>query len=294
MTPDDSSTAASGRARLAALTGLPFAKMTGSGNDFVFFDAREIPIDAVTRPEVIRAICHRHNGIGADGLVVLEPRAGDADVRIHFYNADGTSADLCGNATLCSTALSAAMGMAPSEGMRLSTGSGLIHSKVQGLPSIELQPVLDVRPDMPVALVPGERQVGFAIAGVPHLVIRCDNAESVDVAGRGADLRWHESTGPAGANVNWVSPLPDGRWRYRTFERGVEGETLACGTGAVATAILLTRWGHAAGSTIAIQTSSGRDLGVTLEPIGPAGAGGFRPTLEGEGRVVFRGRIETL
>jgi diaminopimelate epimerase len=294
MTTGDSSAAVSGRTQFAVLSGLPFAKMTGSGNDFVFFDAREVPIDAVTRPEVIRAICHRHNGIGADGLVVLEPRAGDADVRIHFYNADGTSADLCGNATLCSTALSAAVGMAPSTGMRLSTGSGLIHSKVQGLPSIALQPVLEVRPDMPVALVPGERQVGFAIAGVPHLVILCDNAESVDVAGRGSNLRWHESTGPAGANVNWVSPLPDGRWRYRTFERGVEGETLACGTGAVATAILLTRWGHAASPSIAIQTSSGRDLLVTLDPVGPAGAAGFRPTLEGEGRVVFRGHIEAL
>lgn len=294
MTTGDSSAAVSGRTQFAVLSGLPFAKMTGSGNDFVFFDAREVPIDAVTRPEVIRAICHRHNGIGADGLVVLEPRAGDADVRIHFYNADGTSADLCGNATLCSTALSAAVGMAPSTGMRLSTGSGLIHSKVQGLPSIALQPVLEVHPDMPVALVPGERQVGFAIAGVPHLVILCDNAESVDVAGRGSNLRWHESTGPAGANVNWVSPLPDGRWRYRTFERGVEGETLACGTGAVATAILLTRWGHAASPSIAIQTSSGRDLLVTLDPVGPAGAAGFRPTLEGEGRVVFRGHIEAL
>ncbi len=294
MTTGDSSAAVSGRTQFAELSGLPFAKMTGSGNDFVFFDAREVPIDEVTQPEVIRAICHRHNGIGADGLVVLEPRTGDADVRIHFYNADGTSADLCGNATLCSTALTAAVGMAPSTGMRLSTGSGLIHSKVQGLPSIELQPVLEVRPHLPVALVSGERRVGFAIAGVPHLVILCDNAESVDVTGRGPDLRWHESTGPAGANVNWVSSLPDGRWRYRTFERGVEGETLACGTGAVATAILLTRWGHAASPTIAIQTSSGRDLLVTLDPVGPAGAEGFRPRLEGEGRVVFRGRIEAL
>jgi diaminopimelate epimerase len=294
MTTGDPSAAVSGRTQFAELSGLPFTKMTGSGNDFVFFDGREVPIDTVTRPEVIRAICHRHNGIGADGLVVLEPRTGDADVRIHFYNADGTSADLCGNATLCSTALSAAVGMAPSTGMCLSTGSGLIHSKVQGLPSIELQPVLEVRPHMPVALVSGERQVGFAIAGVPHLVILCDNAESVDVAGRGPALRWHESTGPAGANVNWVSSLPDGRWRYRTFERGVEGETLACGTGAVATAILLTRWGHAASPTIAIQTSSGRDLLVTLDPVDPAGVEGFRPRLEGEGRVVFRGRIEAL
>lgn len=283
------------------LSGIPFTKMTGSGNDFVFFDGREVPLELVTSPEAIRRICNRHNGIGSDGMVVLEPVSGTADVVIHFFNQDGTAADLCGNATLCSTALSAQLGMAAASGMRLSTGAGLITSRLSGnqglpvLPEIDFQPVTDIRPDIAIAPAAGEHRLGFAIAGIPHLVILCDNAEQVDVAGRGPGLRWHPSAGVSGANVNWVSPLPDGRWRYRTFERGVEGETLACGTGAVATAVLLRTWGLTADDVVTIVSSSGRNLEVRLHPlVTDSGPGGYRPTLRGEGRVVFRGVIGDL
>lgn len=280
-----------------SLSGLPFTKMTGSGNDFVFFDGREVSREVVTQPEAIRRICNRYNGIGADGLVVLEPVSGPGDVIVHFFNQDGTPADLCGNATLCSTALSAQLGMTTATGMKLSTGAGLIHSRLSGatvadrLPEIDFQPVTDIRASMPIEPIDGEQRVGFAIAGIPHLVILCADVESVDVATRGPVLRWHPTTGQAGANVNWVSPLPDGRWRYRTFERGVEGETLACGTGAVATAVLLRTWGLAESETVTIVTSSGRELAVRLQPLAANGdhAAGFAPTLRGEGRVVFRG-----
>lgn len=285
-----------------ALSGLPFAKMTGSGNDFVFFDGRTVPLERVKAPEAIKAICNRYNGIGADGIVVLEPATERADVIIHYFNSDGTPADLCGNATLCSTALSAALGLAAPAGMALATGAGLIHSRLHttdGLatPEIDFQPVTDIRPAMDIPLGPGETCIGFAIAGIPHLVILCDDADAIDLPARGPGLRWHAATGPAGANVNWVSARPDGRWRYRTFERGVEGETLACGTGAVATAVLLTAWGRAEGPEVTILTSSGRDLIVRLTPVEPPANGGFRgvrPTLRGEGRVVFRGVIGDL
>ncbi|HEY0930242.1 MAG TPA: diaminopimelate epimerase [Gemmatimonas sp.] len=277
------------------LRGLPFVKMTGSGNDFVFFDGRTTPIDLVTSPEAIKSICNRYNGIGADGLVVLEPLSHDADVRVHYYNSDGTPADLCGNATLCSTALSARWGLADASGMRLSTGAGLINSRLDHLPAISLQPVTDIREEIgvPIEMTQGNR-VGFAVAGIPHLVILCDDADAVDVAGAGPSLRWHPSTGAAGANVNWVSPRADGSWRYRTFERGVEGETLACGTGAVATAVLLSAWGLSTEPSTTIRTSSGRDVEVSLETLSEAGVRGFRPTLRGEGRVVFEGSIVAL
>lgn len=297
-------TAGSTAGSTASLRGLPFVKMTGSGNDFVFFDGRSVPIALVTQPEVIKAICNRYNGIGADGIVVLEPLSGDADVRIHYYNSDGTAADLCGNATLCSTALSVELGLAQASGMRLSTGAGLIKSRLEHLPAIALQPVTDIRPDMPIDMAttgdPAGGRIGFAVAGIPHLVILCDDADAIDVAGLGPALRRHPASGPAGANVNWVSPRPDGTWRYRTFERGVEGETLACGTGAVATAVLLATWGLA-GQAVVIRTSSGRDVEVLLEPLlePPPGDSsgdrrGFAPTLRGEGRIVFRGEIADL
>lgn len=264
--------------------------MTGSGNDFVFFDGRTVSRALVTQPQAIQAICNRYNGIGADGIVVLEPVSNGADVQIHYFNSDGTPADLCGNATLCSTALSAAVGLGSADGMRLTTGAGLITSRVGALPEIDFQPVSDIRPRMPIAPVPGELRIGYATAGIPHLVILCEDADAVDLAGRGPGLRWDPSTGSAGANVNWVSRWPDGRWRYRTFERGVEGETQACGTGAVATAILLATWGLDPGPSVTLRTSSGRDLIVRLTPI-PTG---FQPTLQGEGRVVFHGQIDQL
>ncbi len=278
----------------SALHGIPFAKMTGSGNDFVFFDGRHVSLERVTSPEVVQSICNRHNGIGADGIVVLESARPSADVRIHYFNSDGTPADLCGNATLCSTAMSAILGLADASGMTLTTPAGLIASRMmEGLPEIDLQPVTAIRAHMPIDLVPGEERIGFAVAGIPHLVILCADADRVDVEGRGPLLRRHAASGPPGANVNWVSPMPGGQWRYRTFERGVEGETLACGTGAVATAVLLSTWGLAAASTVTIRTSSGRDLSVALTAT-PSPDAGYRPILRGEGRVVFRGVIESI
>jgi diaminopimelate epimerase len=280
------------------LRGTPFVKMTGSGNDFVFFDAREVDASLLTSPEVIRAICHRHNGIGADGIVILEGlssaapalAASNTHARIHYFNADGTPADLCGNATLCSTVMAVRLGLSSAEGMGLDTPSGRIASRVvNGIPEIRLQPVTLTRPEIDIDRASGEVRIGYAIVGIPHLVILCDDAEKVDLATRGPYLRRHPSTGAAGANVNWVSARPDGSWRYRTFERGVEDETLACGTGAVATAILLSTWGVAT-SPVTIRSSSGRDLVVALE----GADGAWEPTLKGEGREVFRGQLGEL
>ena len=162
----------------SALHGIPFTKMTGSGNDFVFFDARHVSFERVTSPEIIRSICNRHNGIGADGIVLLEPAPPTADVRIHYFNSDGTPADLCGNATLCSTAMSAEIGMAAESGMTLITPAGLIASRIfAGLPEIDLPPVTAIRADVPIDLVPEERRIGFTVAGIPHLVILCAEAD---------------------------------------------------------------------------------------------------------------------
>ncbi len=276
-----------------ALEGVPFTKMTGSGNDFVFFDAREAPADILSSPDIIAAICNRYNGIGADGLVILEAAMPTADARILYFNSDGSLADLCGNATLCATALCAALEISNPAGMRLATPAGIISSRVDSNePEIDLPPVGDVRPSLPIALAGSETRIGFANAGIPHIVVLCDDAENIDIAARGPALRHHSAVSPAGANVNWVSALPDGRWRYRTFERGVEGETLACGTGAVATAILLSTWALVS-LPVTIRTSSGRDLAVRFrEQRQPAA--GLLPTLRGEGRVVFRGVLKTL
>jgi len=278
---------------MRALRGIEFAKMTGSGNDFVFFDGREVARELVADPQVIAAICNRFNGVGADGLVLLEPASPLGHARILYYNSDGSPADLCGNATLCSTRLAIDLGLSDGAGMTLLTPAGAIAGRLSdGLPEIDLPAVTEIRATVEIPLAGGESRIGFAIAGIPHLVVLCDDVDAADVMSRGPALRHHSALGPAGANVNWVSPGQGGEWRYRTFERGVEGETLACGTGAVATAILLSAW-ELATSPVALQTRSRRRLDVRFS-LAQEGPLRWSPSIRGEGRVVFRGKLESI
>ena len=278
------------------MAGRPFAKMSGSGNDFVFLDARASgAVDPLETAAWIRAACARGTGIGADGVVFLgPPRSPGAAAEVRYYNSDGGRAALCGNATLCATRLSAELGLASGDGFALDTDSGRLPVRMRGgRPEIDLGTVTDVRPEVAeVVPGPGERRIGFAVVGVPHLVLLEDDVETVDVHSRGARLRSHPALGPAGANVNFVSPDGAAGWRIRTFERGVEGETLACGTGAVASGILLAAWGLArADGVVELETRSGMRLGVTPRA---REDGGWSPSLAGEGRVVFRGELGEL
>jgi diaminopimelate epimerase len=270
-------------------TGRAFYKMSGSGNDFVFIDARTEPRGPLGEPDAIRRICARGTGVGADGIVFLEA-SDDADVRLTYINADASPADFCGNATLCTTRLATEIGAGNPDGLRILTDSGLVSARIRdGLPEIDLQPVREVKPAASgIPVVRGEQRIGFALVGVPHLVIRCDDVETVDVVGRGRPLRSHQSL-DAGANVNFVSKGSDGRWKYRTYERGVEGETLACGSGAVAAGILLTVWGEATGP-VELQTRSRKTLRASLRQAD----GTWLPSLAGEGRVVYHGQLSEI
>jgi diaminopimelate epimerase len=229
--------------------------------------------------------------VGADGIVFLEPSE-RADVRLTYLNADGSLADFCGNATLCTTRLATELKMGSPSGLSIETDSGVVTARIRGdRPEIDLQPVRDVRAEArDVPLAAGEERVGFALAGVPHLVIQCADVSTIDLVGRGRPLRSHPSL-EAGANVNFVSQGDGGRWRYRTYERGVEGETLACGSGAVATAILLTTWGLTKGQPVEIETRSKRVLSVSYTKLED---GSWKPTLSGEGRVVYCGRLAEI
>lgn len=270
-------------------TGRPFYKMSGSGNDFVMVDARHESPGNLAEPGVVQRVCARGTGVGADGIVFLEPSS-VATIKLVYLNADGSRADFCGNATLCTTRLAIELGVGDPSGLTIETDSGILAARLGGgLPEIDLQPVVDVRPQSSeIALRSGEIRVGFAVVGVPHLVIQCADVATVDVVGRGRPLRSHPSF-PAGANVNFVSRGSGGRWRVRTYERGVEAETLACGSGAVATAILLTIWGEASGA-VQIETTSGKSLLVRLDRQDSC----WKPSLAGEGRVVYQGRLSEI
>jgi diaminopimelate epimerase len=273
---------------MVQIGGRKFWKMTGSGNDFVFFDARDGSADGLDSPDAIDRICSRTLGVGADGVVFLDRHPSQA-FEIRYYNRDGSRGELCGNASLCTTQLAIRLGLAKADGFAFSTDVGPISARLAGgLPEIDLQPSHSLRPDAGIPLGPGERRMGFVDTGVPHLVVLVDDAEKVELQGRGAELRYHPSL-KSGANVNFVSAAGPA-WRMRTYERGVEGETSACGTGSAACAILLTSWGLAAGHQVDLLTTSRRVLSVTLR----ADPGGVRPSLKGEGRLVYEGTTVDL
>ena len=271
--------------------GRAFYKLCGSGNDFVFLDGFHAPIGALGSAEAIRALCARATGIGADGVVLLEPPGAEGDgaaFRMRYHNSDGSRATLCGNAALCATRLAVELGIADPRGFAFDTDAGRIAARMRGdLPEIDLQPVTGLVADAGIAPTAGEARIGFATAGVPHLVVRVDDVAVVDLPRRGRELR-HDPSLADGANVNFVSPVAGG-WRMRTYERGVEGETLACGTGAVACAAILDAWGAASGDETTIVTSSGRPLHVRR-----SADEGRGPALAGEGRLVFRGVVAEL
>jgi diaminopimelate epimerase len=274
---------------MATAEGQHFYKMTGSGNDFVVFDATAGATAHLENPESIRILAARGTGVGADGVVFIE-RVGDGDVRMRYYNSDGSEASLCGNASLCSTRLSIELGIAQGGGFLLHTAAGALRARLRdGLPEVDLEPVKEVRPDASdLGLAKGERRMGFARVGVPHVVIEVHDLEAADVAGRGPVLRNHPAL-VDGANVNFVARDSHGEFAYRTFERGVESETLACGTGAVATAIMLSDWGESGKETV-LRTRSSLPLTVTLRREDDA----WFPSLRGEGRIVFEGNLRDL
>lgn len=273
------------------MRGLVFHKMTGSGNDFVMLDGRHVHPDWLT-VERIRELCDRRLGIGADGLVLLTPE-GTGRVRMDFWNCDGSRADMCGNAALCSTRLARYLELAPAVGMDLVTRAGTFPVRCRPGPGemAELNLPSFPLPVSPRGLTPeaGEAPGTLATVGVPHLVVEVLDLGRSDLMERGRVLRSHSLLGPAGANVNFVardpaSPDP-ARWCIRTYERGVEGETLACGTGAVAAAVSLM---HSRGLSgpVEMVTRSGRTLGITATLSDSRATGVW---LAGEGRLVFTG-----
>ncbi len=271
------------------LKGTTFYKMTGSGNDFIMLDGRKTSV-AEWPAERIIEVCDRRHGVGADGLVILTPEE-SPKVRMDFWNCDGSRADMCGNAALCSTRLATMLEMAPVDGMQLVTRAGTFPTRCRlggtesqlNLPSFALPQV-----PTPVALRSGEGGGMLATVGVPHLVLEVDNIEAEDLMDRGRVLRSDPGVGPAGANVNFVGGLGNGSggpYPMRTYERGVEGETLACGTGAVAAAVLLAHAGRRK-LPLEILSRGGKILHIdaTLSE-GQA----TNVWLSGEGRLVFTG-----
>ncbi len=266
-----------------------FYKMTGSGNDFVFLDGREHDLGAWT-PERIRGVCDRRQGVGSDGLVHLGAAPTGA-IRMVYFNADGSRGEMCGNAALCSTRLAVHLGIARPDRIILETDAGLLESRCVGPKAMaELKfPVVVIPVPTAIALQPGELRAFQGTVGVPHTVVLVESVARVDLMTRGRELRFAPERGPAGSNVNFISPTgdPGAPWALRTYERGVEGETHACGTGTIAAALALGQAGICQ-LPARIRSHGGNTFSVS------AALDGDQATevwLCGEGRLVFVGEF---
>ena len=267
-------------------------KMTGSGNDFVMLDGR------FTSPERwpatrVAAICDRRSGVGADGLVILTPDA-PGRVRMTYWNSDGSRAAMCGNAALCSTRLAVYLELATPGELCLLTDAGVVPARCNGAgDGAEIRlPDAEIPVAAAVEAGAGERWIALGTVGVPHLVVRVDDLEAVDLPRRGRALRLDPVAGPEGANVNFVAPgVSSGEpWRIRTYERGVEGETLACGTGTVAAAVALAAREEAQ-LPLRFRSRGGPELVVRAELNGSMAHDIW---LGGQGRLLFRGVWEGI
>lgn len=204
---------------------MPFVKMHGAGNDFVMVDDRAgtLPVDS---PAFVRLVANRPDGVGCEGVIFVR-RSADLDFEMRFFNPDGSEAELCGNGARCVAAFALEIGAAKSRAMRFGTLAGAIEAEV-------LQDG-QVRISMPE---PRDLREGFVNSGVPHRVVEVDDLAAADVAGEGRRIRFSDEFAPAGTNVDFVRTTGPGSLSIRTYERGVEAESFACGTGAVAAALV--------------------------------------------------------
>jgi diaminopimelate epimerase len=280
----------------AALGGAAFWKMSGGGNDFVVFDNREgwFPKGA---PGLVAGLCARGLGVGADAVLLLEHAATPgAAFRMVYFNADGGEAPMCGNGALCIARLARELGLVARGEVEFETGAGRYRAELfPDSPSrvrLAMRDPTGVRPSLPEIEARGYIHAGFADTGTPHLIALVPDLAGVDVTGEGAALRHHSLFQPAGTNVNFAAVLGRGELAIRTYERGVEGETLSCGTGAAAAALLTHLW-ELTCPPVLVHPPGGLDLVIGFEAALAAGTGtAFRNvTLEGDARIVFSGTL---
>lgn len=261
---------------------LEFFKMSASGNDFMVIDNRDGKVDElfpIVR-EFVGKVCRQHHSVGADGVILIEGSE-TADFRWRFYNADGSEAEMCGNGGRCAARFAYMNGIAE-KSVVFETVAGLIHAEVEGTRvKLQLTRPYDLKLDYPVALEDKEIFLSSVNTGVPHAVVLVDDIDHVPVDELGRHIRYHKTFGEKGTNVNFAEIVDRDNAKIRTYERGVEGETYACGTGAVAVGVIL-RNKDLLESPANIWTRGGERLRVHVNE---------DVYLEGETRLIYVGRL---
>lgn len=271
---------------------VPFAKMNGSGNDFVVIDNRAGLIADEILSSFTRAVCRRGLGVGADGVVMIEDAAAGSGVDFswRYINADGMPGDLCGNGAMCGARFAVDLGIAQAT-CRFETPAGVITAEVlDGGPAVRLEMIDAViaRRGLSLDDAPNVTTFDLVNAGVPHVVAVAPDVDAfANFAGWARPLRSHAEL-PDGANVNLIHRVGPNTLRMRTYERGVEAETLACGTGAVSSAVVAVSRGIVT-QPVTVITSSGRPLTVIWEMNHDTAR---NVQLTGEARFVARGTLD--
>ncbi|NGO39022.1 diaminopimelate epimerase [Limisphaera ngatamarikiensis] len=267
---------------------LRFWKMNGAGNDFILLDNRSGAVQLT--PALVQRLCDRHRGVGADGVIALRPCAsGRADWSWEFYNSDGSCAEMCGNGARCFARFVQRVTGWDRPVLRFETVAGVVEARYEGREvTIRLTPPTDVRLRLVLPLQSGPVELHAINTGVPHAVLFVPDADQAAVGRMGPEIRWHPTFAPRGTNVNFVQILEPGHIRVRTFERGVEGETLACGTGVTASA-LVTALLYEVPSPIRVRVQGGDTLRVAFRRVGDQ----FEEVyLTGPAEFVFEGTIQ--
>ena len=266
---------------------ISFYKMSGSGNDFIIIDNRNRIIDDTELPTLIRHACRRKISVGADGLILIEP-SNTADFRWRFFNSDGSRAEMCGNGARCAARFAVVNGIA-GESLSFETDVGLVTGQVKGSRvKVKMPDPVDLRLDDSISLANGLLTVSSINTGVPHVVIMADAIADIDVFNVGREIRNHKAFAPAGTNVNFICRQNQGQLAIRTYERGVEDETLACGTGSIASALIAScklDWN----SPIDLTTRSGELLRIHFNKNRNVFDNVY---LEGDVRIIYTAQLD--
>jgi diaminopimelate epimerase len=262
-----------------------FWKLEGAGNDFLGLDGRAGGFKL--KRQQIADLCDRRRGVGADGVLVVEkPKVRGADFRMRYYNSDGGEAEMCGNGARCFALLARAVSGRKGNELRVQTQAGLLTLRMSGREvQVSMTEPTKLRLGKKVVVAGRKLAVDFLNTGVPHAVLFVRSVRSIDVAKQGRAIRYHSAFAPSGTNVNFVEIGRGNRIHVRTYERGVEGETLACGTGVVAASILSNlRRGLRPPIQVATRGGDNVRVGFSME-----NGHARKVTLQGPARIVYRG-----
>jgi len=265
---------------------IPFYKMSGSGNDFILIDNRDGIVDDQYLKQLVVGACRRKMSAGADGLLLIE-KSVRADFKWRFYNADGSRAEMCGNGARCAGRFAFITGIAGPE-LSFETDVGVVTAEViDDQVKIGMTDPTDLRENKTLRVGETSISYDFINTGVPHVVLDTDDIEGVNVFELGRTIRHHEAFLPTGTNVNFVEHMGHNTIAVRTYERGVEDETLACGTGCVASSLIMCLK-HRLVSPVNVKTRSN----VMLRVYFTINDGAFnRIYLEGDARVIYHGTL---